>query len=436
MQKKILLLSLDAMGRTDLDAMAALPGFQKLMKQGAWCGRNQSVYPSLTFPSHASIITGCVPGNHGIVNNYVLEPGRKLARWQHYASALKRKALWDYAARADKKVLSLSWPVSGGANIRYNLPEMNPAKPKIWNARNFFAQMHLLFTQGSPGVAARSLMLHPALSKAWFFGTQPDLDKGMMSMIKKNLDRYPSDIAMFHLYGMDDAKHHYGADSAQAKEYLPLYDELVSHLISRVDAGIKRGEDITLVVTGDHSQRDISRSVYGNMLMAELGYCQWENEELVKWDAWMDSCDGMAYVYVHESCQGTEKEKEMLRDIKRAFSACKGIAKVMEPEEFIPLGCGRDAALVLEAADGYGFESGWASAQAPDYILPSQYKALHGYLPTLPDYETLFFAYGPSVRRGKIEKMSITDILPTLCDWLDLPTDPVDGKILQGLLKK
>lgn len=435
MKKKLILLSLDALGNADFEDMAKLPGFRRLMETGAWCSRNRSVYPSLTFPSHASIITGRNPAAHGIVNNYLMEPGRTPARWYHYASALKCKTLWDYAAEAGKTVLSLSWPVSGGANIRYNLPEMNPAKPKIWNPANFAAQMKLLFTHGTPALAARSLMVNPALAKDWFFGTQPNLDKGMVKLFSKSLRRYACDIALCHIYGMDDAKHAHGAASAEAKAYLPMYSDFVDKLVNYVDEQRQAGQNVTLMITGDHSQMDVANAVCGNMLLAGLGYSRWKGGKPESWDAWMDSGDGMAYLYIRQDIAGDTLRRRITQRVAEAFHAQPGVAKVMEPDEFVPLGCDSSAALVFEAAPGYCFDGTWREGAAETgFVVPSQYKAVHGYLPDIPGYETLFFCYGQDVRQGEIDSMRITDILPTACGWLGLTPDKTDGHIIEGLL--
>lgn len=114
-KKKLLLISLDALSCTDFAYIQTLPNFQRLIAEGAYCPNETSVYPSLTFPCHASIATGCVPDSHGIVNNYILNPFSKLPKWNFYASNLKRKAIWDYAAENGKRVLNMSWPVSAGA---------------------------------------------------------------------------------------------------------------------------------------------------------------------------------------------------------------------------------------------------------------------------------------------------------------------------------
>lgn len=437
MKKKLILLSLDAIGNSEFEHFAGEPGFARLIERGAWCRRNRSVYPSLTFPSHSSIITGCTPDHHGVVNNYLLEPGRTPGRWYHYASALKRRALWDYAADGGKKVLSLSWPVSGGANIRYNLPEMNPAKPKLWNPSSFAAQMKLLFTHGTPGLAAGSLMLNPGLAKAWFFGSQPELDNGMMKLLEKDLDRYPYDIALLHIYGMDDAKHEYGADSPQALGYTKAYGELVNRLADYVDCRAAKGEAVTLMVTGDHSQKNVSKSVYGNMLLADMGYCRWgEDGRLRSWQVWMDSCDGMAYLYIHKSVTDGAQRAAIADAVAQRFAGHLGVAAVLRPEKFVLLGCDSRAALVFEGAEGYGFDGGYlAKAEEQDFTGPSRYKAIHGYLPDTPGYETLFFSYGPAVNPGEIPLMRVTDITPTICHWMELKTDEMDGAVIKGLLR-
>ena len=36
-RKKILLVSLDALGESDLEYLKKLPNFAKIMKRGAWC---------------------------------------------------------------------------------------------------------------------------------------------------------------------------------------------------------------------------------------------------------------------------------------------------------------------------------------------------------------------------------------------------------------
>ena len=143
-RKKLLLISLDALCESDFETVRNLPNFSKIITEGAYCPHVNAVYPSLTFPCHTSIATGCTPDTHRIVNNYVFDPYAEKPSWNFYASNIKCKAIWDYARESGKRVLSMSWPVSSGAKMTYSIPEMSPAKPRIWNAQNFMRQVNIV----------------------------------------------------------------------------------------------------------------------------------------------------------------------------------------------------------------------------------------------------------------------------------------------------
>ena len=74
--KYMVVISLDAVSSKDIEIMKELPNISKLMKEGALIKNVETIYPSLTYPAHVSIITGKYPVNHGITNNIVLNKGR------------------------------------------------------------------------------------------------------------------------------------------------------------------------------------------------------------------------------------------------------------------------------------------------------------------------------------------------------------------------
>ena len=119
-RKKLLLISLDALCESDFETVRNLPNFSKIITEGAYCPHVNAVYPSLTFPCHTSIATGCTPDTHRIVSNYVFDPYAEKPSWNFYASNIKCKAIWDYARESGKRVLSMSWPVSSGAKMTYS----------------------------------------------------------------------------------------------------------------------------------------------------------------------------------------------------------------------------------------------------------------------------------------------------------------------------
>ena len=424
MKKKLILVSLDALSSTEFAYVRKLPNFKKIIENGAYCSHEMSVYPTLTFPCHASIATGCVPNHHRIVNNYVFLPFEKKRRWNSYASAIKCKAIWDYANESGKKILNMSWPVSGGADITYSMPEVFPIKKREWNAGCFLQQMEAFVRYGTPVFSIPAFLSTPGLPKAWVLGKEPALDFGMIRAFLREIKKRDFDIAMLHIYGLDDAKHTYGTKDAKCRAYLRKYDEFVGDLIQYCEEC--KDENVTLMVTGDHSQLDASWAVYGNMLLEKEGLCRYENGLLKSYQAYLDSGDGMAYIYLADDVKDREALTAKIRGL---FENNRAVKRILTGAEAGMLGCDEKAALVLEANDTYSFESEYEPEawKDSDCILESHYKGLHGYDPEHPDYQTMFFCYGKDVAAMEILSMCITDILPTACQWLGIPIDPVDG---------
>jgi predicted AlkP superfamily pyrophosphatase or phosphodiesterase len=71
----VLILSLDGL-RPDAIAQAPMPNLQALMQNSAFSLTAQTIFPSATLPSHASMLTGLCPAKHGVNwNDYSPEKG-------------------------------------------------------------------------------------------------------------------------------------------------------------------------------------------------------------------------------------------------------------------------------------------------------------------------------------------------------------------------
>ena len=78
---KVILLSIDALRADYLmkseDYNLKIPNLKFLMKNGTFASAVTSIFPSLTYPCHVSIITGTYPNRHGILNNKFFDPENK-----------------------------------------------------------------------------------------------------------------------------------------------------------------------------------------------------------------------------------------------------------------------------------------------------------------------------------------------------------------------
>jgi predicted AlkP superfamily pyrophosphatase or phosphodiesterase len=73
--RRVLILSIDGL-RPETISLAPMPNLQKLMQSSAYTLNAQTVYPSVTLISHASMLTGLCPAKHGVYwNDYIPENG-------------------------------------------------------------------------------------------------------------------------------------------------------------------------------------------------------------------------------------------------------------------------------------------------------------------------------------------------------------------------
>lgn len=73
--RRVLILSLDGL-RPDAISLAPMPNLMKLMESSAYSLTAQTIHPSVTLPSHTSMLSGLCPDKHGVDwNDYEPEKG-------------------------------------------------------------------------------------------------------------------------------------------------------------------------------------------------------------------------------------------------------------------------------------------------------------------------------------------------------------------------
>ncbi len=124
----LLMISIDGLRPdyvTAADAHGAkIPNLRRFLKEGAFAQGVVGVIPTVTYPSHTTLITGVSPATHGIFANTTFDPLREnQGGWYWYSEDIRVATLWDAAARAGLSTASVQWPVSVGARVTWNIPE-------------------------------------------------------------------------------------------------------------------------------------------------------------------------------------------------------------------------------------------------------------------------------------------------------------------------
>src|SRR5512147_2841025 len=128
-QSRLIVLSVDGMHpslyRSASELGLNVPNLCDLAACGASAEAVESIYPSSTYPAHATLVTGVAPRVHGIYSHLTsLDPTESARPWHWFAAAIDVPTLWNLARSHGLKTAAISWPVSAGAPIDFNIPEI------------------------------------------------------------------------------------------------------------------------------------------------------------------------------------------------------------------------------------------------------------------------------------------------------------------------
>src|SRR5215831_2120000 len=93
-----------------------IPNLRRILTEGAHASGVTGVLTTVTYPSHATMVTGVSPATHGIIANSPFDPfSKNMNGWYWYAEDLKVPTLWDACAQLRLTTSSVDWPVTVGA---------------------------------------------------------------------------------------------------------------------------------------------------------------------------------------------------------------------------------------------------------------------------------------------------------------------------------
>src|SRR5271168_1911827 len=99
---------------TEADAHGAkVPNLRRFLIEGTFAEGVVGVVPTVTYPSHTTLVTGVWPADHGVHANGEFDPSNTIFdEWYWYASEIKSPTLWEAARKAGMVTASVSWPVT------------------------------------------------------------------------------------------------------------------------------------------------------------------------------------------------------------------------------------------------------------------------------------------------------------------------------------
>lgn len=407
-----------------LDASWPAPTLQQMAREGAAARGVRTVYPSVTYPSHTTMVTGVRPARHGIHYNTPFEPEGQTGRWYWEFDGIRARTLWEAVREAGGTTAAVNWPVTVGAPIDYNIPE-------VWSLDEGFGATRPVREAAHPPGLLEELEREAvgALSDA---DVSPDwvgrqARSGQMGAYL--IETYRPTLTAVHLIAVDHFEHEDGRDSPMVRRALASADTAVGEML---DAARRAGiaDRTAFVITGDHGFFDVHSTLAPNVWLAEAGLLE-PRRDRGDWRAAFHTASASAFLHLRDP--GDQEAADRVREILAALpAAMRRLFRVVEREELDRLGVDPAAVLALSPEPGISMSSSAGGAA----LRPGS-GGNHGFFPDYPELHTGFVAAGAAIARGRrIERMELVDVAPTIAMLLGLELPEVEGVAYPGIIDR
>jgi predicted AlkP superfamily pyrophosphatase or phosphodiesterase len=396
---------------------AKVPHLRKFLREGTYAQGVTGVIPTVTYPSHTTLMTGVWPAKHGILANQTFDPLQKNHEgWYWYAEDIRVPTLWDAAAAAGRTTASIQWPVTVGAKINWNIPE-------LWRAGTS-EDAKLLRVVSTPGLLAEGKAAIGEYRGGIDATPESDEIRGKYAVwILEN--KHPG-LLTVHLIALDHIEHEAQAFSPKAMAVLERLDAVIGK-IWEASERVAPGRAFVAVVS-DHGFVNYGQqlNLFPAFEKAKL-FSLDDKGKISDWRAMPWETGGSAAIVLKDPKNGLTAATVRALLAKLEADPANGIDRVLEGDELHRKGGYPNASFFV------GLKPGWRTGSGLTGPVVSSIKAggTHGGLPDLPDLRAAFFLVGPGVPGGKnLGLIDMRDIAPTLAKKAGLSLPTADGQAL------
>jgi predicted AlkP superfamily pyrophosphatase or phosphodiesterase len=370
----VVLISIDGF-RADYIRRPAARNLRALASRGVRAEWMTSVFPSKTYPSHYTMVTGRWPEHHGVVANtmwdsaigYTFEIGNRQAvtdpRWWG------DEPIWVAAERQGHHVAAFFWPGTETA--------IDGVRPTWWRRYD-----------GSVPNAARVRQL--------------------LEWLALPADSTPALVTTY--FGeVDRAGHDFGPEAPQTDTAIARVDSAIGALVEGIE---RRGlaSRVNLVVVSDHGMTPVARerTIYLD------DYLDLSRVVVIDWSpvAALAPRAGADAEGIYQALRGRHPQLTVYR-------------RAEIPERYHYRAHPRIAPVIAVAGDGW-----LISSRARDGSTRRKERGSHGYDPALPSMRAVFLAAGPAFRNGAVvAPFGSVHVYGLLCELLGLRPATNDGAL-------
>ena len=393
---------------------AKVPHLRKFLHEGTYAQGVTGVIPTVTYPSHTTLMTGVWPAKHGILANQTFDPLQKNHEgWYWYAEDIRVPTLWDAAAAAGRTTASIQWPVTAGAKINWNIPE-------IWRAGTS-EDAKLVRVVSTPGLLAEAKAAVGEYRGG--IDATPESDEVRGKYAVWILENKRPGFLTLHLIALDHIEHEAQPFSPKAMAVLERLDAVIGKVWAAAERVAPGNAFVAVVSDHGFTTYDQQLNLFAAFRKANL-FSVDDRGKISDWRAMPWETGGSAAIVLKNPKDALTLATVRTLLGKLAADPANGIDRVLEGDELHRRGGYPNASFFV------GLKPGWRTGSALSGPVVSSVKAggTHGELPDLADLRAAFFLVGPGVPAGKnLGLIDMRDVAPTLAKEAGLALPTADG---------
>lgn len=431
MKKKLIVFSADAMVTEDLEYLMTLPNFKKYLSGCSMVKHVRSIYPTITYPCHTTMITGVYPEKHGIIANAPSLPAVSPRPWNWDYHARKWKTdIFTKAKEAGYTTAAVFWPVTG------NHPAIDYLIDEYWKQDE---QDTLRAAWKRMGSSEEMLDVVERNMKQVQIRKHPESEWFIMDAVCDILRNYNPDLLFLHPANIDAYRHQTGVFNEQVRRGVEETDEWIGRIMNILEE-MGQLEQTNFVLTSDHGQIETKRIIHPNVILADAGLIRKHADgTLDDWDVWCISGGHSARIYLKDpedqACY--EKTYQLLKHMEE--EGIYGIGHVFTADEVQKQYHLKEHFSFYLESDGYtsfGEHINRPLVTKYDFTDYRYGRATHGYQPEKGP-QPIFVVKGPDFASNVVlENGRLIDEAPTYAKLLGVSLDDPDGTAITELLKE
>jgi predicted AlkP superfamily pyrophosphatase or phosphodiesterase len=421
----VILISIDGFAAYHLEKEnLQLPNIRALIEAGVWATNSLTVYPSVTHPSHATLITGVSPRKHGVIGNEMTDrnTGKTIqATTQTRANAIHVPTLFDAAHQAGLKTAGFCWPETRqDASIDFNILHGHEELSKSE------VDAKLLQRLRDAGIP---------IDTYYDIAPQGRMVQGHRDFIlaQSAVEIFRSErprLMAVHFSATDGMQHSWGPDNYFAHAALSQTDYNIGLIRQAVhDAGLD--DRTTFVIVADHGFHSVNHEVNLHPVLAASGLAGKVKLRGSGWSVFAETTSNFS----------KKRDGESLETFFTNILKLEGIDRVIRNEDFNSIGYPRyeenvnvqGQFLIVPEINTYLVVNEKSTSTTRQ---ERRFSHSHGYMPDHPRMYPALVMSGYRIKKAqRIGSVRNHDVAPTIASLLGISMPDVEGKVLTEALE-